>query len=86
MFEQRIVAPKPKDQNCPSKINQHSTKSTQPDLAMAPKMRGSIKDTAKSKARAAAKAKKKVVEEEKKMSSLQQQLNRIRKAKLDEHN
>ena len=45
---------------------------------MAPKMRGSLTD--------AAKAKKKDVEDEKKMSSLQQWQNRIRKAKLNEHN
>ena len=53
---------------------------------MAPKMRGSLTDTTKSKARAAAEAKRKVVEDEKKMSSLQQWLNRIRKDKLNEHN
>jgi hypothetical protein len=53
---------------------------------MAPKMRGSINNVAKSKARVVAERKKKVVEEETKMSSLQQQLNKIRKAKLDEHN
>ena len=53
---------------------------------MAPKMRGSLNDVAKAKACAVVEAKKKVVEEEKKMSSLQQWLNRIRKAKLDEHN
>lgn len=47
------------------------TKLTQPDSAMAPKMRGSLTDTTKSKARAAAKTKKKVVEDEKKMFSLQ---------------
>ena len=62
------------------------TKSTQSDSAMAPKMRGSINNAAKAKARAAAEAKNKADEEEKKMYSLQQRLNRIRKAKLDEHN
>ena len=50
---------------------------------MAPKMRD---DAAKAKARAAAEAKKKVSEEEKKMYVLQQRLDKIRKAKLDEHN
>ena len=86
LFEQRIVAPESHDHNCQSKINQQSTKSTQSDSTMALKMRGSINDTAKSKDRAAADHKKNVVEEEKKMSSLQQHLNGIRKAKLDEHN
>lgn len=52
---------------------------------MAPKMRGSVLDTAKALAQATAKAQKKATENEKKMSSLQQGLNRIRKAKLDEH-
>ena len=49
-------------------------------------MRGSINDVAKAKAQAIAEAKKKVVKEEKKMFALQHHLNRIRKAKLDEHN
>ena len=49
-------------------------------------MRGSLNDVVKAKARAAVKAKKKAVEKEKKMYALQQHLNRIRKAKLDEHN
>ena len=49
-------------------------------------MRGSINDATKANTRIVAKAKKKVVEEEKKMSALQKCLNRIRKAKLDEHN
>jgi len=53
---------------------------------MASKMRGSLNDVVKAKARAAVKAKKKAVEKEKKMYALQQHLNRIRKAKLDEHN
>ena len=49
-------------------------------------MRGSIYNATKSKSRAAAEAKMKVIEEEKKMSTLQQWLNKIRKAKIDEHN
>ena len=53
---------------------------------MAPKMCGSINDEAKAKARAIAEPKKKAVEEEKKLSTLQQCLSKIRKAKLDEHN
>ena len=53
---------------------------------MAPKMRGSINDTAKAKARVAVEAKKQAVEEETKLTALQQHLSKIRKAKLDEHN
>ena len=53
---------------------------------MAPKMHGSVNDTTKAKAWAAAEAKKKAAEEEKKLSALQQCLSKIRKAKLDEHN
>ena len=53
---------------------------------MAPIMRGSLNVAAKSKVRATAESKKKVVEDEKKMSSLQQWINRIKKAKLDKHN
>lgn len=46
-------------------------------------MRGSIKDTGKAKSHAVAKAKKKAVEEDKKLSTLQQRISKIRKAKLD---
>ena len=53
---------------------------------MAPKMRWSVNDTAKSKAWAAAEAKKKAAEEEKKLSALQQHLSKIKKATLDEYN
>ena len=53
---------------------------------MVPKMRGSINDTAKAKARATIEAKEKVTKEENKLSALQQRLSKIRKAKLDEHN
>lgn len=53
---------------------------------MALKIRDSINDIAKAKARAATEAKKKVGEEEKKLSTLQQCLSKIRKVKLDEHN
>lgn len=53
---------------------------------MAPKMRGIMNHTTKSKDHVAEEAKKKVVKEEKKMSALQQCLNLIRKAKIDEHN
>ena len=86
LFEHRIATPESCDHNCPSKINQQSTKYNQLDSAMAPKMRGSINNATKAKVHATKEAKKKVVEEEKKMSALQQGLNRIRKAKLDEHN
>ena len=53
---------------------------------MEPKMRGSVNDAVKAKAWATAKAKKKATEEEKKLSTLQQRLSKIKKAKLDEHN
>lgn len=86
LFEQRIYAPEPPNQNCASKFNQESTKFIQSDLAMAPKMRGSLTNITKAKAQEATKAKKKAAKDEKKMSSLQQRLNRIRKAKIDEHN
>lgn len=86
LFEQIIFAPEPLDQNCASKFNLQSTKFTQPDSAMAPKMRDSLPDATKAKDRAVVEARKKATKDEKKMSSLQQRLNRIRKAKLDEHN
>ena len=53
---------------------------------MAPKMCGSVNDVMKAKAWAAAEAKKKAMKEEKKLSTLQQHLSKIKKAKLDEHN
>ena len=56
LFEQRISALKPPDQNCPSKFNQQSTTFTQPDLAMALEMRGSLTVVTKAKARAATEA------------------------------
>ena len=59
LFEQRIVVLELHDQNFPSKINQQSTKSTQLDSTMAPKMRGSINNATKAKPRAVAEAKKK---------------------------
>ena len=82
LFELRIVVEEPHDQNRLSKINQQPTKSNHPDLAMALKMRGSINNAVKAKARAATEAKKKVTAEEKKMSTLQQLLNKIRKQSL----
>ena len=70
LFEQIISTPEPPNQNSPSQFNQQSTKFTQSDSHMAPKMRGNPTNTEKSKARAAAKAKNKAVEDEKNMSSL----------------
>ena len=67
LFEQTISALEPLDQNCPSKFNQQSTKFTQSYSTMAPKMRGSLTDAAKSKAQAVVEAKKKAIEDEKKM-------------------
>ena len=60
--------------------------SKQFQIDMAPKMHGSVNDAVKAKARAVAEVKKKVAEEEKKLSTLQQRLRKIKKAKLDEHN
>ena len=54
LFEQIIFAPESPNQNCPSKFNQQSTKFTQSDSPMAPKMRGSLKEATKAKAGGAA--------------------------------
>lgn len=61
LFKQRIFALEPPDQNCPSKLNQQLTKFTQPNLVMAPKMRGSLTNATKPKAAKATEAEKKVV-------------------------
>ena len=71
LFELRITAKEPNDQNQPSKSNLQLTKSNQPHSTMATKMRGSINNATKSKSQVAMKAKKKVVEEEKNMYALQ---------------
>ena len=63
LFELRIFAPKPPDQNCANLFKQQSTKFTQPDSAMAPNMRGSLPDAAKSKARVTVEARKKVAKD-----------------------
>ena len=60
LFEQRISTPESPNQNCSSKFNQQSTKFPQLDSSMAPKIRGSLIDAAKSKAREASEAKSKV--------------------------
>lgn len=70
LVRQTISALEPPDQNCPSKFIQQSTKSTKLDSTVAPKMRGSLNDAVKAKARAVVEAKKKVAEDEKKVSSL----------------
>ena len=50
LFEQRIYAPDPPHQNCANKFSLQSTKFTQPDSTMAPKMRGSMPDAIEAKA------------------------------------
>lgn len=85
LFKYIISAPKPPNQNYADEFKLPTTNLSQPDSTMAPKMRGSVSNSAKAKAWAIIEARKKVIEDEKKMSSLQQRLNRIRKSKLDEH-
>ena len=86
MFELKIAGEELIEQQQKSLTNSQKPESKQFQTDMAPKMRGSVNDAAKAKARAAAEAKKKVEEEEKKLSALQQRLSKIKKAKLDEHN
>ena len=70
LFEKRIFAPELPDQNCANEFKLPTTNLSQLDSTMAPKMRCSMSDAAKAKARAVAEARKKSIEDEKKMSSL----------------
>jgi hypothetical protein len=86
LFELRISAEELKDHNYPSQPKLQPIKSNHSYSTMALKMRGSINDATKAKARAIVEPKKKATEEEKKMSMLQHRLSKIKKTKLDEQN
>ena len=50
LLEHRISAPEPPDNNCANQFDQQSTKFTQLDSTMAPKIRGRLPDATKYKA------------------------------------
>ena len=70
LFEQIISAPEPPDQNRANEFKLPTTNLSQLDSTMAPNMRGSVSDTAKSKSWEVVEPRKKAGEDEKKMSSL----------------
>lgn len=86
LFELTIAVEERNDQQQQGQPMFQPTKLDQLHSSMALKMRGSINDPSKAKSRVAMEAKRKAVEEEKKLSTLQQCLSKIRKARLDEHN
>ena len=71
LFELKIAGEELIEQQHKSPNNSKKPESRQLQIDMAPKMRGSINDSMKAKARAATEAKKKAIAEEKKLSALQ---------------